>query len=102
MNPALQYRDQIGRLSGDLQNELDQLVANVGTGWATEHDADGHHTSINASGSCTCRQLRLRGFVELDLHGGGGGTPLEVPAGVTHVAIITPNSGLPYEVYGIR
>jgi hypothetical protein len=49
MNIAQQFRAQIGRLSGALQSELDQIVASIQTGWNVEHDAEGHHTDITAN-----------------------------------------------------
>jgi hypothetical protein len=101
MNIAQQFRDQIGRLSGALQAELDQLVASIQTGWLVEHDADGHHTDIAASGACACQQLKLRGAIEFDGRSGSGGTPLAVPAKIAYVSIITPG-GTPFDIYGIR
>lgn len=101
MNPTLVFRDQLGQISQALAEEFDQLVANIGTGWAQEHDADGHHTDITASGTCTCRQVKLRGFAELDGRSGSGGTPLAVAAGIAFVSIITPG-GTPFDIYGIQ
>lgn len=101
MNPTLVFRDRLSQISQSLVDEFDQLIANIGTGWAVEHDDQGHHTTIAASGPCTCAQLKLRGFVTLDLTSGSGGTPLAVPANVSWVSILTPNPG-PIDIYGIR
>jgi hypothetical protein len=101
MNIAQQFRDQIGLLSGPLQAELDQLVASIQTGWGTEHDSDGHHADINATGTCTCQQLKLRGFVTLDVSGSATAAPLEVPAGVSFAVFKTPIIGT-FDVYGVR
>src|ERR1041384_4949315 len=100
MNIALQYRDQIGQLSGSLQNELDQLAASIGAGWNTEHDADGHHVDITAT-TCACGQLKLRGFTTLDLSASASGATIVVPAGVSFVAIVPPAVGT-FEVWGIQ
>lgn len=100
MNPSLQWRDRIGQVSHAIRAELDQLVANIGTGWAVEHDDQGHHTTINASGPCACAQVKLRGYVELDLRNGVAGRPLAVPADVSFVSIKTPGAGV-LDVYGI-
>lgn len=100
MNPTLVFRDQLGQISQALAEEFDQLVANIGTGWAQEHDADGHHTDISASGTCTCAQLKLRGFVTLDVSGTAICAPLVVPAGVSIVVLKPPLATL--DIYGIR
>lgn len=91
----------VATLAGWTQDQFADLANRIAISWNTEHDGDGHHTTINASGPCACQQLKLRGFVELDLRGGAGGTPLAVPAGIAYVSIITPGSG-PFDIYGIR
>jgi hypothetical protein len=102
MNPTLAFRDQLAQIAQPLVDEFDQLIANIGTGWAAEHDADGHHTNITASGACACAQLKLRGLVTLDVSGGGAtAAPLAVPAGVSVISLRTPLIG-GLDVYGIQ
>jgi hypothetical protein len=98
MNIAQQFRDQIGHLSGALQSELDQIVASIQTGWKQQHTADGGHSDIVASGSCTCMQLRLRGFVTLNL-AQVPTAPLDIPAGIAYVSISNVSG---YSISGLR
>lgn len=72
MNPALSFRAQIGRLSQPLLVELDRLVANIGTGWVAEHDADGHHaaitgTSATLTGACRCGRFSIGQWIFPDV-----------------------------------
>lgn len=94
-------QNNVANLAQWTQDQLTTLSASIAAGWNTEHDGAGHHTTITASGTCACQQMKLRGFVELDLRSGSGGTPLAVPAGIAYVSIITPGSG-PADIYGIN
>jgi hypothetical protein len=49
MNLGLWFNDQIGQLSQAVQDELQQLVAAIQTGWNVEHDGNGHHTAITGT-----------------------------------------------------
>src|SRR6185369_5057080 len=68
------------------QDQFTTLAGSIATGWNSQHDGDGGHTNIVASGSCTCMQLRLRGFVTLSL-AQVPTAPLDIPANIAYVTI---------------
>lgn len=80
------------------QDQFTTLAASIATGWGAQHDGDGGHTNIVASGSCTCQQLRLRGFVTLNL-AQVPTAPLDIPAGIAYVTV-SNTSG--YSISGLR
>jgi hypothetical protein len=91
-------RRDVESLAQWTQDQFSQLAGSIATGWNSQHDGDGGHTNIVASGSCTCQQLRLRGFVTLNL-AQVPTAPLDIPAGIAYVTISNISG---YNISGLR
>lgn len=105
MNPVLHFRDRIAEISLPLRDEFDQLVANIGTGWAIEHDADGHHaaitsTSATVSGPVRCGRLSISPLLFPDILSASV-TTIWYPPGVTTAGGIFIRSSGAVTIYGL-
>lgn len=105
MNPTLWFRDQIGRVSQAIRDEFDQLIANIGTGWAVEHDADGHHTAMTGTsatltGNCRCGRFSIGRVIWPDVLSASVTVVWFPPGADTAGAIYVRSSGA-VTIYGL-
>jgi hypothetical protein len=65
MRPVLQNQPQIGSLGQFLLESLRHMLASITTGWSQQHNGDGGHTDITASGGASITGTTVLGKVNL-------------------------------------